>query len=276
MPSGGGGAGRAARARPPGPTVVVAVVALLAVVASGFALDALTRPGGPEERLVAAAGALRGEGSGSAVLLRASWVIDVVLGPVGGWLVAGLLLAVTGLLRGGRALPAAAALLAVPVALTQVLKRVVDRPRPPRELLPAGFPAPTDPSFPSGHTTLAAAMAVVIAVLVWRRSRGAALVVVVVLPLLVGASRVVLGVHHPSDVLAALVLVAAVDALVRQALPLPVRGALRGRPRHRPAPPSLPTRVWETPGAARGACSISPGPGPLVGPGERGRGCPPC
>lgn len=215
--------------------MVVSVVALVAVVASGFALDGVTRPGGPEERLVAAATALGARSPVGDALVRASRVAAVGLGPVGGWCAAGLVLVLVGMWRGERALSGAAVLLALPVALTQIIKRVVDRPRPPRELLPAGFPAPTDPGFPSGHTTLAAALAVVIALLVWRHNRGVALAVVVLFPVVVGVSRVLLGVHYPSDVLAGLVVVAAVDALVWRAFPASVRGALLAGLRSGPA-----------------------------------------
>ena len=66
----------------------------------------------------------------------------------------------------------------------------------------------TDPSFPSGHATNSAAVfctiAFVAAVFVLRRplARDAAIVLATVLSGAVGLSRLVLGVHWPSDVLA--------------------------------------------------------------------------
>ncbi|PZR64419.1 MAG: acid phosphatase [Chloroflexi bacterium] len=62
-------------------------------------------------------------------------------------------------------------------------------------------------SFPSGHATLSATLYGVVAVLIWRtrwplRLRVAAITALGVLVVLVGLSRIYLGVHYPSDVLA--------------------------------------------------------------------------
>ena len=76
-----------------------------------------------------------------------------------------------------------------------------------------------DNGFPSDHTALAAAIAVV--VLVWHRRTGA---VLVVLAALLGASRVLAGVHHVPDVAAGYavgVLAGGVAVLVSRALPWP-------------------------------------------------------
>ena len=86
---------------------------------------------------------------------------------------------------------------------TEVVKELVARPRPTVEpLVPAsGY------SFPSGHT-LNSTVTYGLLALVARRSRlplavrRAALVVAVTIPLLVGLSRIALGVHWPTDVLA--------------------------------------------------------------------------
>lgn len=120
----------------------------------------------------------------------------------GSWLVpVGAILAVV-LVAAGRprwrldALVLAAAP-AVAVAVTRVLKELFDRPRP------AGAPdAVLGYSMPSGHATSSAAFAVAIALLARGRWGVALRAAALLFALTVGASRVVLGVHYPSDVLA--------------------------------------------------------------------------
>jgi undecaprenyl-diphosphatase len=92
----------------------------------------------------------------------------------------------------------------------QVVKRFVNRPRP------EGTPAIRCPdrfSFPSGHATAALAVTASFALVV-----PAGGVLLVAFGILVGWSRVVLGVHYPGDVvigqLLALAAVAAVHALM--------------------------------------------------------------
>ncbi len=94
-------------------------------------------------------------------------------------------------------------------ALAAVLKVTVGRPRPPASWR---LVSESDASFPSGHATAATAFGVSLAVVVaahvlvrvWPR------VVVVgaglALPALVGLSRLELGVHYPTDVVAGLAL----------------------------------------------------------------------
>ncbi|MAM60675.1 phosphatase PAP2 family protein [Maritimibacter sp. UBA3975] len=108
-------------------------------------------------------------------------------------------------LRGRRG---AALFLAIAVlggrALSHVAKAGFDRPRP--DLVPHGVEVATA-SFPSGHSMMAAVtyltLAVMLARLEGRRSiRAFYAVAAVLLTLSVGVSRVYLGVHWPSDVLA--------------------------------------------------------------------------
>jgi undecaprenyl-diphosphatase len=87
--------------------------------------------------------------------------------------------------------------------LNTSLKELYARPRP---SLPLVVPA-ANPSFPSGHAMLSASVYLSLAVvLALRRTRRAVQVYVVslagLLTILVGASRVYLGVHYPTDVLA--------------------------------------------------------------------------
>lgn len=90
-------------------------------------------------------------------------------------------------------------------ALTYTLKALVDRARP--ELWSTEWY--WGASFPSGHTLSTAAFATALtlgAARIWPRSRNAALPLAAVWIGLVGLSRLALGVHWPTDVLAAICL----------------------------------------------------------------------
>lgn len=86
------------------------------------------------------------------------------------------------------------------VVLMNLAKAAVARSRPTLDPLLE----PGSPSFPSGHATQSAAVLLVLAVVLTRRrpTRTAALAVAVALTLAVGLTRVYLGVHYPSDVVA--------------------------------------------------------------------------
>jgi undecaprenyl-diphosphatase len=88
--------------------------------------------------------------------------------------------------------------------ITNTLKDVFQRDRPPQIL--HAVPA-IDPSFPSGHAVLSATVFLTLGALIahfaeQRRVRVYALTAAVVLAVTVGCSRVYLGVHWPTDVLA--------------------------------------------------------------------------
>jgi undecaprenyl-diphosphatase len=85
------------------------------------------------------------------------------------------------------------------------LKEAFARPRP--QLVPHLFGDVVTPSFPSGHAMAATAVYLTLAALVARlvedrRSKAFVVSVALVLVVLIGGSRVYLGVHWPSDVLA--------------------------------------------------------------------------
>ena len=94
------------------------------------------------------------------------------------------------------------------VVMFLILTAVVDRPRPDVVRLD---PAPPTSSFPSGHTYAALVLWGSIAALAYRQHwapslRRTAMVLAIVLPLAVGASRIYRGMHHPTDVIASLIL----------------------------------------------------------------------
>jgi undecaprenyl-diphosphatase len=89
------------------------------------------------------------------------------------------------------------------------LKAVIDRPRPP---LQWQVILETDPSFPSGHVTGTAALLGIIAVVIGtergRATRARLTVAVVTAVVLVAATRLYLGVHWLSDVIAGAIMAA--------------------------------------------------------------------
>jgi membrane-associated phospholipid phosphatase len=91
-------------------------------------------------------------------------------------------------------------------AVSIVVKRVIRRPRPDHPDVRVLVPTPSRLSFPSSHATSTAAAAVLYGGLTGRPSVSASVV-----PLMV-VSRMVLGVHYPSDVLAGSALGAAIAA----------------------------------------------------------------
>jgi undecaprenyl-diphosphatase len=88
------------------------------------------------------------------------------------------------------------------LALYSVIKDLVDRPRPPREIWLTHAPGS---SFPSGHATQSLATFAALAIVggaVLPRARRPALAIAVALAIAIGLSRVYLGVHWATDVCA--------------------------------------------------------------------------
>ena len=94
-------------------------------------------------------------------------------------------------------------------AAAVVIKRVVRRPRPHHPAVAVNVATPSKLSFPSAHATSTTAAAVLLG-----RVMGLPLPAVLVPPMML--SRMVLGVHYPSDVAAGVVVGAVVGAAVAE------------------------------------------------------------
>jgi membrane-associated phospholipid phosphatase len=91
-------------------------------------------------------------------------------------------------------------------AAAVLMKRVVRRPRPHHPAVAVNVGTPSSLSFPSAHATSTTAASILLA-----RATGAPLPVMLVPPM--ALSRVLLGVHYPSDVATGVVVGAAVAAV---------------------------------------------------------------
>jgi undecaprenyl-diphosphatase len=83
-------------------------------------------------------------------------------------------------------------------ALTEITKVLVRRPRP---VAFVGH-SPETWSFPSGHALESAAVYWTVAAIIASRGRRVTACLIAVLPLITGLSRIYLGMHYPTDVLA--------------------------------------------------------------------------
>lgn len=187
-------------------TVVLACCALVFVVLAMLVaarwqplIDADTAVTVAAHRAALAHGWLRAS-AGAVTALGGPGVVDMIAG-----------VAVIALLAARRSSPAIAVAGArlSELGMESLVKSVLGRPRP--VFIPPLATAP-GPSFPSGHSAGSAAVFSVLVLLAmprlsgrWRR-RGLGVGAVLLLVLVIAASRVVLGVHFPSDALAGLAL----------------------------------------------------------------------
>ncbi|MCB8920001.1 MAG: phosphatase PAP2 family protein [Ardenticatenaceae bacterium] len=121
----------------------------------------------------------------------------------GGWIVAPLFMAGVVLWQRDEKKTAVTLLasFAGSTAINALLKLLFARPRP--NVFPP-ITVETSFSFPSGHTMAAIALYGLAAILLWQRQRYGWTVLAGLWVLLVALSRIYLGVHYPSDVLASL------------------------------------------------------------------------
>ncbi len=154
-------------------------------------------------------GAVSGQDTGSLMWLHAhtaplldslSRTLNILGGP---WVTYPVLILLPALLwLTGRRRPAlfTAAAFWTATALQWGLKLLYGRPRPhlwPTDIHVSGW------SFPSGHATAASALAMILVLLAWRTPhRRPALIAGLLYAAVMAGSRVVLGVHYPTDVLA--------------------------------------------------------------------------
>jgi membrane-associated phospholipid phosphatase len=148
---------------------------------------------------------------GKRPVVRAARALSLFGEHAGGWLSLGLLGALADRRRRADWLTATAAV-ALAHGASIGVKRVVRRPRPDHPQVQVLVGTPSRLSFPSAHATSTTTAAVLFGALL-----GRPLAAAVVPPMLV--SRLVLGVHYPSDVLAGSLLGAAVAALARRRMP---------------------------------------------------------
>lgn len=177
---------------------------------------------------------------------RTGWLVELArsitdVGAVGVLGALALMSAVLLWIRGARLILAIAPGVALGVGglATAVTKQLVHRPRPPLGLRLVNE---SEASFPSGHTTdstaFLVALALVIAVVVLRSPRTKTLVVAgaALLAAAVGASRLELGVHWPTDVIAGYALGLSIAIIVATGAVFVARAATRRRSGDGPRP----------------------------------------
>lgn len=146
------------------------------------------------------------DGAGPAQLIAFMQAISWIGGGTPRWVLVGLIAAAVRYWGGRRpALAIVAAVLFANIA-SSLLKAAFDRPRP--DLI-AHLDHVSSASYPSGHATSAAALYLMLALLAPSRWRRQAWTLAVLMIGLTGLSRVMLGVHWPSDIVGGILLGAA-------------------------------------------------------------------
>nr|WP_274636375.1 phosphatase PAP2 family protein [Microbacterium bovistercoris] len=184
--------------------LILAGAVLAVVIGAGFAIVGHPDWSVAEDQAIRAVQSVGGAG-----LELVAGAIGIGFGPAGAILVVLIVLAVAYLrTRSWRLTARTAIVIAVPWAVAEAIKDIVRRPRPDPALLGQAATTPLTYSFPSGHTAFAAALGcAVILLLATGRARAVAVAIAAVVVLLTGWSRIYLGAHYPTDVIASMILV---------------------------------------------------------------------
>jgi membrane-associated phospholipid phosphatase len=186
-------------------TVLTAIVVLLVVVGAGLLIVAT--PGWSARELGVVVAVQRVE---NPVFDVVALTVAAVFGPVGAAMIVAIALVWAALLTRSWRIPVRLlTVIAAPWGCAEAIKLIVRRPRPDAAALPAMIVRePVSFSYPSGHTAFAAALVCgLILVMVPVHRRAVAIVPGAAVVLVTAWSRVYLGVHYPTDVAAAMLLV---------------------------------------------------------------------
>jgi undecaprenyl-diphosphatase len=162
-----------------------------------------------------------------------SWLIAALFSPVASavWIVI-IAVAVLAVTKQWRPIAAHLATVLVPLAYVLIIKQIVNRPRP-----DVGVTTPGDPSFPSGHVAAAVSVVALVLLVMRRVTHGAVAwtlgcAVAAAFVLCVAASRLILGVHFPTDVATSLVvcplIIVSIAPLMQRLFRVPGVGAAVG------------------------------------------------
>jgi membrane-associated phospholipid phosphatase len=117
--------------------------------------------------------------------------------------------------------------MAIEISAFLVVTLLVHRPRPAVSELDI---SPPTSSFPSGHTAAALALYGALAFLLFRRTHSKFAWLLLLMPLAVGMARLYRGMHHPSDVVAGLLLGTLAILIAKYSVPIPDPGLARSVP----------------------------------------------
>jgi membrane-associated phospholipid phosphatase len=182
--------------------VVLVIIVVILVIVGGIALTHSRSETTAETHLLSTIA-----GSRVAALVSLSLGIDLIFSPIYA-LIIGVLAAVGVFLVTRRWVTVLHfALLVLGTWLSsEVVKYIVHRPRPAARLADTLVPNPDPDSYPSGHVCFAVGIGLAFLVLTIRsRVRVVVAVLAILLILITAGSRLYLGIHYPTDVVASLV-----------------------------------------------------------------------